>query len=194
MCLVASVPALCLGTNCELLLLERQVPTCLLSFESLRKFSQIGWSRDLNQEVDLRQGGRTRERLVITQVESEEGLKDTDTANNDRPSSLEPNTKRFSTCQTPNPPVAFPSRRYHRALTRSTSPRLSCARPSVCQPSHHSGRSFTAVSAAVTAGKASCRIVSTCGGMSMSMTFYNALRIDSKASIDQKASRVLHLA
>lgn len=47
-------------------------------------------------------------------------------------------------------------------LTRSTSPRFSWARPRVCQPSHHRGRNFTAISAAFTAGNTSCRMVSTC--------------------------------
>lgn len=48
-------------------------------------------------------------------------------------------------------------------LTRSTSPRLSWARPRVCQPSHQRGRNFTAISAAFTAGNTSCKMVSTCG-------------------------------
>lgn len=48
--------------------------------------------------------------------------------------------------------------------TRSSSPRLSCARPRVCQASHHSGRYLTAISAAFTAGNTSCRMVSTCAG------------------------------
>ncbi|TNN53372.1 hypothetical protein EYF80_036439 [Liparis tanakae] len=49
----------------------------------------------------------------------------------------------------------------HKGSETSTSPRLSCARPSVCQPSHHRGRNFTAISAAFTAGNTSWRRVST---------------------------------